>query len=120
MSERDKQGERNGEDPSYASSYAIGALIREMASVRNEIRDFQGEVRESFQQLGVRLHKRVKKAEQRVEQLADELEDTKTRDLRAFKRRYNWWKNAALSGLGLVMTGVLTALILRYVFHVKP
>lgn len=118
MADRDKRGD--DEESDLAASYAIGAMIREMALVRTEISDFQAEVRESFQQIGVKIRKRVAKTERRVEQLADELEDTKTRDLRAFRRRYNWWKNAALSGIGLVATGIVTALIAHYIFHISP
>jgi hypothetical protein len=111
MADRD---ESNGN----GSSYAIGALTREIAGVRHEMQQFHEEVRSSFKQLGVRLKKRVEKTERKMQDLEEEIEDTKTHDLRMFKRRYLWWKNTALSGIGLVLTGVITALIAKYVFHV--
>lgn len=117
MVEKTKRSQENGE--SYGvTPEEFGSLVREVANVQREHADFRTEVREAFHQLGVRFKKRVKSTEQKVEQLAEELEDTKTRDLRKLRRRVNWWKNTAIGVLVTISTGVLVVLIGHYLFHV--
>lgn len=105
--------------------YAIGAMMRELASTRTSQATFQTaisafmlETRDSFKQLGVKVRKSERRIEARVDEIYDEVEDTKTRDLRAYKRKYNYWKKTALAGAGGTLIAVLAALILHYIFKV--
>ena len=97
--------------------YSIGSLMSEVGKLTERVGAFEDETHQSFEQLGV-IRKRIKKVEQKASDLADDLEDTKTRELRAFKRKYNWWKNAALTGVGTIVVGVIVLLIGHYVFGV--
>ena len=97
--------------------YSIGALMREVSGLGTRLSTFEDETHQSFEQLGV-IRKRIKKVEKQASDLADDLEDTKTRDLRAFKRKYNWWKKVALTGAGTTAVGVIVILIAHYIFKI--
>jgi cell division protein FtsB len=96
----------------------MGNLVRRVANIETEMHEFKSDSREGFRQLGVRLDKRIAKTEKKVHDLEDDFEDTKTRDLRAYKRRYMWWRKTALSGIIATVVGIASILIAHYVFHV--
>jgi hypothetical protein len=112
--------------------YAVGAMMRELASARSaqatfqtntnafitETRGFMGETRESFKQLGVKVRKSERRIEAKVEEIQDEVEDTKTRNLREFKHKYNFWKKTFVGSAIAIAVGVASILVAHYVFHV--
>ena len=105
--------------------YAIGGMMRELAQTRSAQATFQAnvnafmvETRDAFKQLGVKVRKSEKRIEAKVDEIHDEVEDTKTRELRAYKRKYNYWKKTALAGAGGTIVAVVAALILHYIFKV--
>ena len=112
--------------------YAIGGMMRELASARTaqatfqtntnafiaETRGFMGETREAFKQLGVKVRKSERRIEAKVEEIQDEVEDTKTRNLREFKHKYNFWKKTFVGSAIAIAVGVASILVAHYVFHV--
>jgi hypothetical protein len=112
--------------------YAVGGMMRELAATRSaqatfqtntsafmqETRAFMGETREAFKQLGVKVRKSERRIEAKVEEIQDEVEDTKTRNLREFKHKYNFWKKTFVGSAIAVVVGVVTLIVGHYIFHI--
>ena len=105
--------------------YAIGGMMRELASTRTaqatfqtNVSAFMAESREAFKQLGVKVRKSEQRIEQKIDAIDDEIEDTKTRNLREYRRKYNWWKKTFIGSAIAVIVGVVTLMVGHYVFHI--
>jgi chromosome segregation ATPase len=121
-----------------ATQYAIGSLTREVSETRAavhaeklEFEAFRDETRKNFEALGVmskRIRKVEKKAgeiekkageiEKKAVEIEEELEDTKTHNLRVLAGKYRWWKRVTLSGIGVVLTGLIVLILGHYLFHI--
>jgi predicted RNase H-like nuclease (RuvC/YqgF family) len=126
---------RAAAEHALAAHQAIGSLSAEVAAQKGmllaqqtSITEFRQEVRESFRELGIKQKRETKKiqkvekdlneTQKDVTELAEEVEDSKIHNLRVLAGKYRWWKRVALSGAGLTLVGVLTAIIAHYVFHI--
>lgn len=118
--------------------YSMGKLLREVSTTGGKVdaldarfTEFQKETHANFEQLGVirkrirtvekkavQIEKKAGEIEKKAVEIEEELEDTAARDLRAYKRKYNWWKNGAISVFGVIVTGVIVLLIGHYIFHI--
>ena len=105
--------------------YAVGGMLRELASTRTaqatfqtNVSSFMTETRDAFKQLGVKVRKSKQRIEQKIEAIDNELEDTKTRNLREFKHKYQWWKKTFIGSAIAVAVGVASILVAHYAFHV--
>lgn len=91
-----------------AAHAAIGQLTREVG-------DLNVTVHEGFARLGARLGE----TRRQLHSVSDEVEDTKTHELRMLRRERSRWKWGFITAMLLVVSGVATALIL-HALHVGP
>lgn len=103
-----------------ANSQELGSMARELSEVKED-------VAEGFEALGVKL----RRARKKLASLSDEIEDTKTRHLRAelsaakkkiaateaAKTDWRTWALRLAIGAALTGAGALTMFVLQHLFH---